>query len=181
MTVYILDLTEDLDLCRHWLKMIRDGQQEPPKRVVIVDHNSTVEQNFADYQHLYVARCRMVCVVVGSGKESETGAVLRLPETLRQDGAAVLWVSDPRGVLWSPDQGRGLPAPGWQGTSGLSELKDALSIDDVFNAVVANARDIPYATSSPGLHTVSGSVESEEVIAAVWHTVPRLTDSTGTP
>ncbi|RKT55394.1 hypothetical protein [Saccharothrix australiensis] len=176
--VHYLDLVDDRELALTWLRTTRSGERRLPQRVLVVADTRDLAADFAEFQHLYVDRLNVVCVVVGPTGKTDSGAELRLPAVLSQDGSAVLWVGDPRGVWWSPDSVRGLP-PGVDGRAGLGELVEALTIRDVFDEVVERARKIPHATASPGLHTVSGYIDAGQVTAAVWQAVPRLTAQSG--
>ncbi len=176
--VHYLDLVDDRELALSWLRMSRTGERRPPQRIVVVTDTADLAEDFAEFGHLYVERLNVICVVVGATAKTDSGAQLRLPAVLAQDGSAVLWVGDPRGVVWSPDLVRGLP-PAADARAGLDELVEALTIRDVFDEVVERARKIPHATASPGLHTVSGYIEPGQVAAAVWQAVPRLTAQSG--
>ncbi|WP_433261846.1 hypothetical protein ACQPZF_27925 [Actinosynnema sp. CS-041913] len=176
--VHYLNLIRDRALALSWLRMSRSGERRLPQRVLVVADTGDLAEDFAEFQHLYVDRLNVICVVVGSTAKTDSGAELRLPAVLSQDGSAVLWVGDPRGVWWSPDSVRGLPSSA-DTRAGLDELVEALAIGDVFDEVVERARKIPHATASPGLHTVSGYIEPGQVTAAVWQAVPRLTAQGG--
>jgi hypothetical protein len=184
--VHVLNLTTgDLPVCLAWLRMTRSKPGRPILRVVIIDRAESLGRNFAEFQHLYV-HDSVICVVVGSGdqgsgKKTASGPVLRLPQQLSQDRAAVLWVGDAQGVWWSPGQGRARSGAERFTGSGLDELVDVLSVADVFDEVVKRARAIPHATASPGVERVSGSLQPAEVASAVWQVVSEVTGESGVP
>ncbi|MFD5095096.1 hypothetical protein ACFWMR_31150 [Amycolatopsis thailandensis] len=178
--VLVLDLVTDPQVCAAWLRMTRDNPGGSAMRVVIIDEAGSLGGNFANFQHLYALHS-VICVVVGSGDETPPGRVLRLPNQLAQERAAVLWVGDRQGVWWSPDQGRAHHDAERLDGSGLDELVDVLSVADVFDEVVKRAHNIPDATASPGVERVSGSLEPAEVTSAVWQVVSQLTGPSGAP
>lgn len=178
--VQVLNLIDDFRPCQAWLRMSRQKPVPTRLRIVLVDQAENLARNFAEFQHLYLQHY-VVCVVVGPGEETPSGRVLRLPEQLSQDRAAVLWVGDPHGVWWGPDQGRARAGTGQLAGSGLDELLQALCVAEVFEEVVRRARAIPFATASPGIERVSGSLEPGEVTGTLLQVVRQITTESGVP
>jgi hypothetical protein len=178
--VQVLNLTTDPQVCRSWLRMTRTDPGRSIPRVVVIDRAESLGRNFTEFQHLYLLHS-VICIVVGSGDQTASGPVLRLPQQLSQDRAAVLWVGDSQGVWWSPDQVRVRSGAERLTGSGLDELVDVLSVADVFDEVVKRARTIPHHTASPGVERVSGSLQPAEVVSAVWQVVSQVTSESGVP
>ncbi|WP_431915494.1 hypothetical protein [Nonomuraea jabiensis] len=86
------------------------------------------------------------------------GPDLRLPPVLGGESRRVLWVSDPRGILWNADTGEAAHGPG---VSAEAILIDLLTQPEVFDEVVNSLGDIPYGTASPGWRIVAGRIDPE--------------------
>ncbi|MET9225520.1 hypothetical protein [Lentzea sp. NPDC003310] len=106
----------------------------------------------------------VVCIAIGEAGTDNAldGVVLTVPPALQH--AAVLWVGDPEGVDWAPENAP--PRPVDQPGMGLVHLVAALQMPALFDRVVAAAEDAPAVAVNPGLRIVSSAADAVELAEA---------------
>lgn len=119
-------------------------------RVVLVDRADQSEAHHPSYQEVAAApQIKAIILVLIGSADRDGGVAVRRPAVLGQVGA-ILWVDEGQGWLWSGGHSRGRPAASRR-PSALDELISTLSLVDVFDAVFARLRELPYQTANPGL------------------------------
>ncbi|PRX61839.1 hypothetical protein B0I32_114208 [Nonomuraea fuscirosea] len=121
-------------------------------RVLVVADTERLAAGQRVLQDLFSSRLVREVLVVAVGPR------LRLPPALDGERRRVLWVGDPRGILWDADTGEAALGPE---VSSEAILIDLLSQPEVFDEVVAGLDDIPYGTASPGWRIVAGRIDPE--------------------
>ncbi|GAA3591866.1 hypothetical protein GCM10022419_088380 [Nonomuraea rosea] len=150
--------------------VVLDLRKEEParlgSRVLVVTDTERLATGQRVLQEVFSSRLvRSVLVVaVGSG--------LRLPPALDGESRRVLWVGDPRGILWDADTGEAAHGPG---VSAEPVLIDLLTQPEVFDEVVSGLGDIPYGTASPGWRIVAGRIDAD-VLAQTFREVAERFD-----
>ncbi|MEV0614459.1 hypothetical protein AB0I81_14120 [Nonomuraea sp. NPDC050404] len=133
---------------------LRKGE-EPPRlagQVLVVTDTGRLAGGQRVLQEVFSSRLVRSVLVVALGPD------LRLPPALDGESRRVLWVGDPRGILWNADTGEAAHGPE---VSSEAILIDLLTQPEVFDEVVNGLGDIPYGTASPGWRIVAGRIAPE--------------------
>ncbi|WP_043619031.1 hypothetical protein [Nonomuraea candida] len=128
---------------------------EPPRlagRVLVVADTERLAAGQRVLQEVFSSRLVRSVLVVAVGPDP------RLPPALDGESRRVLWVGDPRGIVWNADTGEAAHGPD---VSSESILIDLLTQPEVFDEVVGRLGDIPYGTASPGWRIVAGRIDPE--------------------
>lgn len=153
-----VDFTPGFDAFqRSQLPLVRGGLVDI-SRVLVVGSEEEVRCAQETMAHIIVAPSverSTLCVVFS--RAHDAGAAdgpVRLPIVLERDTVGVIWVGDPRGVLWQPGSAKTraltVSRSDPHGESVLAALTDVLRAPEVFDAVFDATRQTKTA-SSPGL------------------------------
>jgi hypothetical protein len=162
-------------------ELLADRVRHPVlRRMLVMDDAAALFDRASVYQLLLTSGRmeRLLCVAVGPlvPPAPGRGPKLRIPPNISsQQGSAVLWVGDPQGVDVSL---MGRLADGHQGTplSGLDYLLEVLSVDEVFDKVIATLRNsVGDGVASPGLHLAGADDEAVSFAAALVLATRRIT------
>jgi hypothetical protein len=150
-------------------------------RLLVLDDTALLVQHSPVYRGLVSAGRveKMLCVAVGP--RAGDGRSLHLRGNLGgNQGAGVLWVSDPRGIDWRVGMAavaKGRP-PGK--VSGPDLLLQLLSVDELFDRVRDRLEtQVPGRVASPGLRVAGADDESATFALALAMGIRVLTDPGG--
>lgn len=160
--------------------LLRDIEHHPNLgRTLVIDDTAVLVDHAGVYKRLLTsARLkRLLCVALGRQGQESQNSQIRIPANISSRlGSAVLWVSDPRGIDWRlaaaaiADGHAGSPA------SGLDYLVGVLSVDEVFDQVLATmVSDVRNGVASPGLRLAGADDEAASFAAALALAIERLT------
>jgi hypothetical protein len=182
------DLSEDGDgLTRESISELQ-RQQAPPhcegtfgaSRVLLLADAEDFDRHGAVVRRLRVGGSvdRIICVLRGRPtSEPASGPEVVLPPHLHGQGVAVMWVGDPRGVVWEVGTGRArrltISRDDPDGLGSLVALLDVLQIPTVFDEVFDAVLDVDAggAPVSPALRVIvpgssdPGVVDHAEIAA----------------
>ncbi|MFI0421565.1 hypothetical protein [Spongiactinospora sp. 9N601] len=119
-------------------------------RMLVVADTDRLATAQPELQQVLGSRMVRSVLVVAMGPD------LRLPPALYGETRRVLWVGDPRGIVWGAETGEAASGPG---ASAEPVLLDLLTQPELFDAVAGALREIPYGTASPGWRIVAGRVD----------------------
>ncbi|GLY97808.1 hypothetical protein [Actinoplanes sp. NBRC 103695] len=113
---------------------------------------------------------QVVYVAVGMA-DPETRTAVVLPSVLNRESVAVLWAGDPAGIAWRPDRGPDsvvrIPPPAGPGDPApLLDLLDALRTREVFQRVVAEAKNVHTPVTAPAVRVRSNRLDERTLTAA---------------
>jgi hypothetical protein len=155
MSVTLLDLRN-----RH-----AEMPARPNGRILVLDETDIMVKHVDIYQKLIGESTvsGLICVALPApvgrtGDEHRAdpgtlhdGVALSAPAPLRPDGerrSAVLWVGDSSGLRWAPHQ---VPRYDEVDRPAADQLIEALQIEEVFDAALDAAADMPGAVANPGI------------------------------
>ncbi len=152
-------------------------------RLLMVDEVSSIPDHILAYERIAEeARSVTGRILVARGMASADDdrpedVALALPACLKQQGAAVLWVGDERGVGWRMGSAYTdlLAIPEADDSGFLARLIVTLRVPEVFDAVLAALGSMQPPVAAPGLkvHVVSGSAP-DVVASAELRAIERL-------
>ncbi|GAA0994798.1 hypothetical protein GCM10009555_087990 [Acrocarpospora macrocephala] len=145
-------------------------------RVLVVDRVESLAARQIFYEDILGTRAvqAVLCIAVGSPRRGSDALLTISPAMATSEVTATLWVGDGTSVEWDMDRGRAFP-PAEDPDRTLASLTDVLSLPEVFDAVVARMRDIPYRLASAGITMTSGSFGDELLADALAGGLDRLT------
>ena len=164
-------------------ELLSDRENHPVLgRMLVMDDTVALVDHAGVYQRLLTARRlkSLLCVALGpldpQGPESQSPQI-RIPANISgRLGSAVLWVSDPRGIDWRLSAAATADGHSGGSVSGLDYLVGVLSVDEVFDEVLATmVRDVRNGIASPGLRLAGADDEAASFAAALALAIERLT------
>jgi hypothetical protein len=164
-------------------ELLSDREKHPfLSRMLVVDDTAALVDHAWVYQRLLTARRlkSLLCVALGPpGPQGPEGLSpqIRIPANISSSlGSAVLWVSDPRGVDWQLSAAAIANGHAGGQVSGLDYLLGVLSVDEVFDKVLATmVSDVRNGVASPGLRLAGADDEAASFAAALALAIERLT------
>lgn len=150
-------------------------------RLLVLDDTALLVQHSPVYRGLVSAGRveKMLCVAVGP--RAGDGRSLHLRGNLGgNQGAGVLWASDPRGIDWRVGMAAVAKGRPPAKVSGLDLLLQLLSVDELFDRVRDRLEtQVPGRVASPGLRVAGADDESATFALALAMAIRVLTDPGG--
>ena len=164
-------------------RLLRDIEHHPNLgRTLVIDDTAALVDHAGIYKRLLtsVRLKRLLCVALGPlGPQGPEGRnpQIRIPANISSRlGSAVLWVSDPRGIDWRLSAAAIANGHAGSPASGLDYLVGVLSVDEVFDQVLATmVSDVRNGVASPGLRLAGADDEAASFAAALAVAIERLT------
>jgi len=183
MTVEILRLTGVSDGDHAVGSLLKDVRGHPDlSRLLVIDDTAGLLPHLSAYERLLTSKRldHLLCVAVGP--RARDGGKFRFPANISgAQGSAVIWVSDQDGIDWRLSPAAIAVGHTGNSQSGLHNLVDLLSVDEVFDRVCELAGNVPGGVASPGLRLTGTEDEGVRFTAALMLAIQRLTSADPVP